>query len=122
YVIKPHTQKEELRKKWMKTDHPMAARVGWSLTTQRVEKDPDGLDIEALLERIDTEISTVPEVTQWTMNFCLIEIGINHPEFRDRAIAVGEKHSAYRNYPTPKGCAAPFAPIAITEMVSRQSK
>ncbi len=36
YVVKHHPDKETLRQGWMTTDDPMAARAGWSLTTERV--------------------------------------------------------------------------------------
>jgi hypothetical protein len=32
-----------------------------------------------------------PEQKQWPMNHCLAEIGIRHPEFRKRAIGIGER-------------------------------
>jgi 3-methyladenine DNA glycosylase AlkD len=57
---------------------------------------------------------------QWTMNACLAEIGIHFPEHRKRAIAIGEKLGAYRDYPVSKGCTSPFAPIWINEMVRRR--
>jgi 3-methyladenine DNA glycosylase AlkD len=57
---------------------------------------------------------------QWTMNFCLAAIGINHPDFRQRAIDIGQALGIYRDYPTPKGCTSPFAPIWIDAMVGRQ--
>jgi 3-methyladenine DNA glycosylase AlkD len=61
-----------------------------------------------------------PEPTRWTMNFCLGELGINHPEFRDRAIVIGERIGAYRDYPTSKGCISPFVPIWVNAIVDRQ--
>jgi hypothetical protein len=55
------------------------------------------------------------------MNFCLIEIGVNNPKLRKRAVQIGEKVGAYRDYPVSKGCVSPFAPIAIEEMAKRKS-
>jgi len=55
------------------------------------------------------------------MNSALDQIGIQFPELRDRAIAIGEKLGIYRDYPVSKGCTSPFAPIWIEEMVRRQS-
>ncbi len=52
------------------------------------------------------------------MNFCLGGIGINFPEHRKRAIAIGETVGVYRYWPVSKGCTSPFAPIWINEMVS----
>ena len=121
YVVKLHPEKERLREQWMESSDPAAARAGWSLTTERVSKDPSGLDLGALLDRIEKEMATAHELPQWTMNFCLLEIGINDPEHRERAIAIGEKLGVYRDYPCSKGCTSPFAPIAIRELVSRQA-
>ncbi len=121
YVVKQHPDKEKLRQKWMTTKHPMAARAGWSLTMERVAKSPDGLDLPALLDRIESKMGKeVPEV-QWNMNGCLVEIGIHFPKHRKRALAIGESLGVYSDYPTVKGCTSPYAPIWINEMVSRQS-
>ena len=121
YVVKQHPAKEALRRRWMESDHPWLARSGWSLTTERVGKEPAGLDLSALLDRIDREMGDAPEPTRWTMNFCLFTIGIEFAEHRQRAIAIGERIGAYRDYPCSKGCVSPFAPIAIKEMVSRKA-
>lgn len=120
YVVKVHPDNEMLRQKWMKDKNPMAARAGWNLTSQRIVKNPDLVDIPALLDRIENEMATAAPEEQWTMNFSLAEIGINHPEHRQRALEIGEKLGVYRNYPVSKGCTSPFAPIWIKEMVSRQ--
>ena len=120
YVVKDHPEKEALRQKWMSDDDPWAGRAGWSLTSERIGKTPEGLDLPALLDRIESEMgSAVPEV-QWTMNFCLAGIGIHFPKHRKRALAIGEKLGIYRDYPVSKGCTSPFAPIWINEMVRRQ--
>jgi len=50
----------------------------------------------------------------------LAQIGINFPKHRKKAIDIGEKLGIYREYPVPKGCTSPFAPIWINEMVRRQ--
>jgi 3-methyladenine DNA glycosylase AlkD len=120
HVIKHHPDKELLRKRWMISDNPMCQRSGWSLTSERVSKAPDGLDLSALLNRIEAEMSTASAPAQWTMNFCLAAIGINFPEHRERALHIGETLGVFRDYPTSKGCTSPFAPIWINEMVSRQ--
>ena len=120
YVTKEHADKETLRKKWMESDDRWTARAGWQLTAGRVAKSPAGLDLVALLDRIETEMGTAATEVQWTMNACLAEIGIHFPKLRKRAIAIGEKLGIYRDYPCSKGCTSPFAPIWINEMVRRQ--
>jgi 3-methyladenine DNA glycosylase AlkD len=120
YVIKQHPDKESVREKWMQSKDPMTARAGWSLTAQRVVKSPDGLDLDALLDRLEQEMPEAPPQAQWTMNTCLAEIGIHHAKHRDRAIAIGEALGILRDYPVSKGCVSPFAPTWIQEMVNRQ--
>ena len=120
YVVKQHPDKESLRQGWMATDDRWAARAGWSLTAERVVKSPEGLDLPALLDRIESEMGNAAPEVQWTMNGALAEIGIHFPKHRKRAIAIGEKLGIYRDYPVSKGCTSPFAPIWINFMVSRQ--
>ena len=120
YVVKEHADKETLRKKWMQSNDRWTARAGWQLTAGRVVKSPAGLDLAALLDRIEKEMPAAPLEVQWTMNMCLAEIGIHNPQLRKRALAIGEKLGIYRDYPCSKGCTSPFAPIWINEMVKRQ--
>lgn len=120
YVIRKHPEKESLREKWMKSKNAMTARAGWSLTAQRVAKSADGLDLEALLDRIEKAMPKAPPQTQWTMNACLCEIGIHHAEHRARALEIGEVIGLYSEYPLRKGCVSPYAPICIPEMVRRK--
>lgn len=120
YVVKDHPQKEVLREKWMGSNNPWAARAGWSLTSGRVVREPEGLDLTQLLNRIGSEMPTAPPEVQWTMNTTLAQIGINFPKHRKRAIDIGEALGIYRDYPVSKGCTSPFAPIWIREMVSRK--
>ena len=120
-VIKLHPRKEELRETWMNSPNEFTARLGWSLTAERIIKHPKGLDLVAILDRIEAEMPTAPVNVQWNMNYSLAEIGIRNPELRPRALAIGEKIGAFRDYPTSKGCVSPYAPIWINEMVRRQS-
>jgi 3-methyladenine DNA glycosylase AlkD len=120
YVVKKYPGKETLRQRWMADDDPWAARAGWDLTSERIGKNPEGLDLPALLDRIESEMGDAAPETQWTMNYCLAGIGIHFPKYRKRAIAIGERLGIYRDYPVSKGCTSPFAPIWIKEMVSRQ--
>lgn len=120
YVVSKHPDNEALRQKWMADEDPWAARAGWSLTNQRIDKSPEGLDLPALLSRIQSEMPGAAPEVQWTMNYCLAGIGIHHPEHRERALAIGEALGIYRDYPVSKGCTSPFAPIWINEIVRRQ--
>jgi len=120
YIIKQHADKETLRQKWMADKNRWAARAGWHLTAERVVKSPEGLDAEALLDRIESEMADAAPEVQWTMNNTLAEIGIHFPKLRKRAIAIGERLGIYRDYPVSKGCTSPFAPVWIQAMVSRK--
>ena len=120
YVVRQHPDKEALRLDWMAANDRWAARAGWDLTAERVAKSPDGLDVPALLARIESEMAAADPEVQWTMNNTLAAEGIHFPKHRKRAIAIGETLGIYRDYPVSKGCTSPFAPIWINAMVNRQ--
>lgn len=119
-VVRSHPDREALRQSWIEDDDPWAARAGWSLTSERITKNPDGLYLPGLLDRIESDMGNAAPEVKWTMNFCLAGIGIHFPKYRKRAIAIGEKLGIYRDYPVSKGCTSRFAPIWINEMVRRQ--
>lgn len=147
YIVReqPAGDKEALRIKWMEDKDGWAARAGWNLTASRIVQSAQsgkagtagtgakargakagddggagGLDLPALLDRIESEMADAPPEAQWTMNAVLANIGIHDARLRKRAIAIGEKLGVYRDYPCSKGCTSPFAPIWIKEMVKRQ--
>ena len=120
YVVKKSPHAEPLRLAWSADPDPVAASAGWALTTERVARTPDGLDLAGLLDVIEAEMAGAPERLQWAMNHCLAQIGIEHPAYRERAIGIGERLGVLRDYPTPPGCTSPYAPIWINEMVRRQ--
>lgn len=120
YIIKKHPEKETLRQDWMVSENPMAARAGWNLTAERISKSPEGIDIPKILNRLESEMGNADSLVQWTMNFALGATGINFPEYRERAIAIGHKLGIYKDYPVSKGCTSPFVPIWIETMVQRQ--
>ena len=120
YVVKQNPRVEELRLLWFADPDPIVASAGWALTSDRVVKSPEGLDLAGLLDTIEARMKTAPDRLQWAMNTCLAQIGIAHPEHRERAVAIGERLEVLKDYPTPPNCTSPFAPVWIAEMVRRQ--
>jgi 3-methyladenine DNA glycosylase AlkD len=120
YVVAQHPEKDALREKWMKDKDRWAARAGWHLTASRVNRNADGLNLSAMLDRIEAELPKASPDVQWTMNNTLAAIGIHHAEHRKRAIAIGEKIGLYRDWPVSKGCTPPYVPVWIDFMVKRK--
>jgi 3-methyladenine DNA glycosylase AlkD len=118
-IVKPSRHAEELRLRW-KDEDGLVGRAGWSLTTERVVKSAEGLDLGALLDQIEKEMRRAPQHKQWTMNHCLAEIGIHHQKHRTRAIGIGERLAVLIDYPASPGCTPPYAPVWIAEMVRRR--
>ncbi|WP_313813482.1 DNA alkylation repair protein [Glutamicibacter sp.] len=121
YVVKKSKHLEELRQILIADSDPIVASAGWELTAHQVVKAPDVLDLSALLDEIEAEMKSAPERLQWAMNNTLAQIGIEHEEYRGKALAIGDKLQVLADYPTPPGCTSPFAPIWINEMVRRRS-
>lgn len=119
YVVMKGPHKEALRHRWFADADSRVAAAGWDLTTERVVKKPEGVDLAALLDKIDAEAVAAPERLQWAMNTALGEIGINHEEYRARVLEMGDRLGLLRDYPTSPGCVSPFVPIWVPEMVRR---
>lgn len=122
YVVKKTKSAEELRTRWLADEDSNVASAGWALTSDRVNKRPEGLDLSALLDEIESSMRDAPERLQWAMNMCLAYIGIESPDHRERARQIGERLQVLKDYPTPPNCTSPFAPIWIDEMVERKEE
>jgi len=120
YVAKKTPLAEEMRLRWFDDADPTVAAAAWSLTTERVIKNPDGLDLPRLLDLIERDMKDAPSRLQWSMNETLANIGIHHPSLRARALEIGERLQVLADYPTPPGCTSPFAPLWIGEIVRRR--
>lgn len=113
----PHA--DDLRERWLADADPVVASAGWALTSDRVARRPEGLNLPALLDAIEAEMAAAPDRLQWAMNWCLTQIGVHDAGLRDRAIGIGERLRVLEDYPTPSGCTSPYAPIAIPALVER---
>ncbi|GAA1537087.1 3-methyladenine DNA glycosylase AlkD [Microbacterium ginsengiterrae] len=120
YIAKKSPRAEEMRVRWFDDADPTVNAAAWSLTSQRVVKNPDGLDLSHLLDLIERDMKDAPARPQWAMNETLANIGIHHPELRARALAIGNDLQVLADYPTAPGCTSPFAPIWIEEIVRRR--
>jgi 3-methyladenine DNA glycosylase AlkD len=121
YVVKKNQHVEGLRATWFADPDPVVASAGWVLTSDRVAKSPEGLDLSALLDLIEAHLKEAPDRLQWAMNECLATIGIHHAAHRARAISIGERLEVLKDYPTPPHCTSPYAPIWINEIVRRHA-
>jgi 3-methyladenine DNA glycosylase AlkD len=119
YLAKKTPLAEDLRLRWFDDPDPTVAAAAWSLTSVRVAKDSDGLDLDHLLDLIERDMKDAPGRLQWSMNETLAQIGIHHPSLRQRALEIGDRLQVLADYPTAPGCTSPFAPLWIGEMVRR---
>lgn len=87
YVVKNHPENEALRQLWMTSAQPMTARAGWNLTASRVVRDPEGLELAVILDRIESEMGKAAPEVQWTMNFH--PCGNRHPLSRSPRASLG---------------------------------
>lgn len=120
YIVRKSKHAEALRLAWMDDPDPVVASAGWALTSERVNRSPEGLDLVGLLDIIEAQMLGAEERLQWAMNETLSYIGIENQELRPRAIAIGNRLGVLKDYPTPPNCTSPFAPTWITEIVARR--
>ncbi|MCF2571678.1 DNA alkylation repair protein [Brevibacterium sp. UCMA 11754] len=120
YIVKKSKHAETLRLSWMADPDPVVASAGWALTSERVNKSLEGLDLPGLLDIIEAQMLDAEERLQWAMNETLSYIGIENEQLRPRAIAIGNRLGVLKDYPTPPNCTSPFAPTWITEIVARR--
>ena len=64
YVVKKNPHAEELRVAWFADPDPVVASAGWALTTDRVAKKPEGLDLPGLLDIIEAQMKDTPASSQ----------------------------------------------------------
>lgn len=121
YVVKESLHAEQLRLSWLDDADPVVASAGWQLTSARVAKDAEGLDLPALLDAIEAEMAGAEDALQWAMNETLAMIGIHHARLRGQAVAIGERLRVLEDYPTSPGCTSPYAPTWIAELVHRRT-
>ncbi|RRD05454.1 DNA alkylation repair protein [Arachnia propionica] len=121
YLAAKSRHAEELRTRWLADPEPRIAAAGWALTTDRVVKNPEGLDLAALLDVIEAEMKDAPERLQWAMNTCLGNIGIEHESYRERVLEIGERLEVLKNHPTSGGCISPYVPVWVPEVVQRRT-
>src|SRR4029079_13625423 len=75
YVVKKNPHAEELRQAWFADPDPVVASAGGALTSERVGRQPDSVDLPGLLDIIESEMKDAPDRLQWAMNNCLAQIG-----------------------------------------------
>jgi 3-methyladenine DNA glycosylase AlkD len=118
YVVQKTKHTDDLLGRWRDSKAECTGRAGWSLMADKVKADPS--TVEEALQKIEAEMKQAPFRKQETMNYCLVMIGATYPEHRQRAIDIANKLEVLKDYPVPKGCTSPFAPIWIAYLVERQ--
>ena len=118
-ILKNSPHAAAVRENWMASDRELVARMGWSLAIEWIKKHPE--DAERYLGMIERGMKRAGFHQQETMNFCLIEIGVRYPELRERALEIGYRLEVLKDYPVPKGCVGPFAPMAIAYFLGDES-
>jgi hypothetical protein len=56
------------------------------------------------------------------MNYHLVEIALEMPEYRQRCIELGERLGRFDDRPVPKGCNSSYAPEWIAAVLKRGKK
>lgn len=99
----------------------LVGRAGWNLLIARIlNRDADGLDFDAILEKIEAEILSAPKHKQESMNRCMVETGCRFPEFTRKCLDLAERLGRFDKTPVPKGCTSTYAPEWIAAVLKRK--
>lgn len=121
YIAKKSKHLAAMRDGWINDDRTLLKTGGWELMAHSMSKGDASAQASEVLDKLTSEMGRAQRDVQWAMNNTLAQIGINHPDLRERAVKLGEQIGAFKDYPTPAGCVSPYAPVWIEEMVRRQS-
>lgn len=112
---------DQFRSKWVDSGKEMIGRAGWKMLGLRiVHGEKEGLDFGVILKKIEAEILCAPYRKQEAMNCCLVDIGVNIPEFTRKCIDLGERLGKFDKRPVPKGCVSTYAPEWIGAALKRK--
>jgi 3-methyladenine DNA glycosylase AlkD len=121
YVVAASPHAEALGAPWRDSPSEFLGRAGWRLFVDRVGKrGGEGLDIDAVLTRLEAEMLAAPVKRQEAMNHAMVEIGIRLPEYRARVLAIAERLGRFDKRPVPKGCTSSYAPDWIAAVLARK--
>ncbi|HFR3692458.1 TPA: DNA alkylation repair protein [Streptococcus suis] len=96
-------------------------RLGWFLRAKYfASKSAEKAEIEGTLDYIQTHLQTAPELVQWTMNQCLVEIAVAYPDYLKQGLAIGQELAVYSDMKVPKGCTSAYAPDWIEALLRRK--
>lgn len=102
-------------------EEPVFQRLGWFLRAKYfASKVAEKAEIEGTLEYIKSHLQTAPELVQWTMNQCLVDIAVTYPDYLEQGLAIGKELAVYADMKVPKGCTSAYAPDWIGALLRRK--
>ncbi len=102
-------------------EEPVFQRLGWFLRAKYfASKSAEKAEIEGTLEYIKLHLQTAPELIQWTMNQCLVDIAVTYPDYLEQGLAIGKELAVYADMKVPKGCTSAYAPDWIEALLRRK--
>ncbi|HEL2576594.1 TPA: DNA alkylation repair protein, partial [Streptococcus suis] len=102
-------------------DEAIFNRLGWFLRAKYfASKAAEKAEIEGTLDYIQTHLQTAPELVQWTMNQCLVDIAVTYPDYLEQGLAIGKELAVYADMKVPKGCTSAYAPDWIGALLRRK--
>lgn len=121
-VVARSAHAEALRTVSMDSADEWVGRAGWLLLSKRIsEGQAEGLEVEGLLKRIESEILAEPKKKQELTNRCLVEIAVHLPAWTRRCIKLGERLGRFDATPVRKGCVSTYASEWIAAALKRKA-
>ena len=113
---------DKLFKDWVHHQDLIHQRVAWnSLIVQVHRKRITDQQATSLIDQIETNLVTAPELVKYAMNRALVEIGVTHKSLTERCLEIGARLGVYKEVMVAKGCTSPYAPDWINAVLRRKT-
>ncbi|MGZ8920406.1 MAG: DNA alkylation repair protein [Limisphaerales bacterium] len=113
----------ELALKWIDSTKPLAAAAGWAtlsaIASVKSDAELDLPEFNRLLQRVQREIASAPDVVRYQMNAFVIAVGCFVAGLTELALQIGKKIGPVSADIGNNDCAIPFAPDYIEKVKAR---
>lgn len=122
-VLIEYKNYKKFEQEFLNSNSLVLNRLGWRLKVKYFgKKKATTTEIEEILEFIKNNLVDTEEIVRWSMNYCLVTIAVNYPDYTEYCINIGEELGVYKDMKVAKGCTSAYAPYWINAVLKNKRK